>query len=211
MYDEVSERESVCVCVYVCVCMGTQINYNSFSPTPLSTSRHLVLSSPPTHAAVIIVLHGLSYGIAIDIASCADIRLCTSGTTFSVKEVDVGIAADLGTLSRLPKIVGNASWVKDVCMSARPFSADEALTVGFVSRVVEDRTEDALRMAEVLADKSPVAVQGTKEVLNYARDHGVGDSLRQTGTWNAASIQTRDVVEAVEAWRKKRSARFEKL
>ena len=193
------------------MCMGTQINHNGFPPTPLSTSRHLVLSSAPTHAAVIIVLHGLSYGIAIDIASCADIRLCTPCTTFSVKEVDVGIAADLGTLSRLPRIVGNASWVKDVCMSARPFSADEAVNVGFVSRVVEDRTEDALRMAEVLAEKSPVAVQGTKEVLNYARDHGVGDSLRQTAMWNAASIQTRDVVEAVVAWRKKRSARFEKL
>ena len=125
--------------------------------------------------------------------------------------MDIGIAADLGTLSRLPKIVGNSSWVKDVCMSARPFSANEALNVGFVSRVVEGRTEDALRMAEVLAEKSPVAVQGTKEVLNYARDHGVVDSLRQTGIWNAASIQTNDVVEAVEAWRKKRRARFEKL
>ena len=96
-------------------------------------------------------------------------------------------------------------------MSARPFSADEALRVGFVSQVVDNGREEAVRMAEVLAQKSPVAVQGTKEVLNHARDHGVRDSLRYTGMWNAASIQTKDVVEAVEAWRRKRGARFEKL
>lgn len=163
---------------------------------------------------VICVLHGLSYGIAIDIASCADIRLCSADAQFCVKEVDIGIAADLGTLSRLPKIVRSLGWVKDVCMSARTFDAGEAMRVGFVSDVLyqkDDALCKALEMAEGLAMKSPVAVQGTKEILNHAVDHSIQENLIYTGVWNGSALQTRDVDEAVEAWKLKRTPTFEKL
>ncbi|KAI1308363.1 enoyl CoA hydratase-like protein, partial [Xylaria venustula] len=125
---------------------------------------------------VIVVMHGISIGLAIDLACCADIRLCSKDTRFSVKEVDIGMAADIGTLSRLPKVIGNHSWVKEVCLSARFFDADEALAVGFVSRVLENKAEAieaATKMAALMASKSPVAVQGTKDILNYSRDHTV--------------------------------------
>lgn len=163
---------------------------------------------------VICVLHGLSYGIAIDIASCADIRLCCADTQFSVKEVDIGIAADLGSLSRLPKIIGNLGWIKDVCMSARTFGAGEAMRVGFVGDVLhmkDDALSRALEIADILAKKSPVAVQGTKEILNHAMDHSTEESLIYTGIWNGSALQTKDVPEAVHAWREKRVAKFEKL
>lgn len=97
----------------------------------------------------------------------------------AVKEVDIGMAADIGTLARLPKIVGSTSWVKDVCLTARGFSAEEALGVGFVSRVLGSKAEavgKAVEMAASLGTKSPVAVQGTKELLNHARDHSVKES-----------------------------------
>ncbi|KAI0406562.1 enoyl CoA hydratase-like protein, partial [Xylaria palmicola] len=128
---------------------------------------------------VIVVLHGISIGLAIDMSCCADIRVCSKDTKFSVKEVDIGMAADIGTLSRLPKIVGSQSWVKEVCLSARFFGADEALSVGFVSRVLETKAkavDSAMKLATLLAEKSPVAVQGTKEILNHARDNTVADS-----------------------------------
>lgn len=128
---------------------------------------------------MICVLHGISFGLAIDISSCADVRLCAADTRFAVKEVDIGLAADIGTLSRLPRCVGSFSWVKDVCLSARTFDAREALAVGFVSRVLESKeaaVQAALGMAGTLAGKSPVAVQGTKEILNHARDHTVDES-----------------------------------
>ena len=101
-----------------------------------------------------------------------------------------------------------------MCMSARPFLAPEALKQGFVSEVLETKEKAlgrALGIAEVLVRKSPVAVQGTKEILNHARDHAVGQSMRYTGVWNAASLQTKDVSEAVDSWRGKRRATFEKL
>jgi delta(3,5)-delta(2,4)-dienoyl-CoA isomerase len=164
--------------------------------------------------AVICVLHGISIGLAIDVACCADIRLCASKTRFAVKEVDIGMAADIGTLARLPKIVGSTSWVKDVCMTARDFSAQEALTQGFVSGVHEDKAaavQAGLAMAASMAEKSPVAVQGTKELLNYGREHGTADSLRYTTVWNSAMVQSEDFAKGMMSGLKRTKPRFEKL
>lgn len=127
---------------------------------------------------IIVAMHGYSLGLAIDLSSAADVRLCASDTKFAVKEVDIGLAADIGTLSRLPKIVGNGSWVKEVCLTARIFDAEEALRVGFVSAVYKDKQEmlkKAEELACLIASKSPVAVQGTKELLNWSRDRTVAD------------------------------------
>ncbi|KAG6041976.1 hypothetical protein E4U41_007495 [Claviceps citrina] len=149
---------------------------------------------------VICVLHGICLGLAIDIACCADIRLASRDARLAVKEVDIGLAADIGTLARLPKIVGSASWVKDVCLSARDFSAGEALRAGFVSEVHDDKdgaVRAAVGMAERLAGKSPVAVQGTKELLNHARENTTAAALRYTAVWNSVALQAGDVEEAL--------------
>jgi len=127
---------------------------------------------------VVAIMHGFCFGLGIDIACCADLRICAVDTKFSVKEVDVGIAADIGTLTRLPKIVGNGSWVKDVCLSARVFGAEEAAKVGFVSWVgggKEDAIRQGLGWGKTVAEKSPVAVQSTKELLNWSKDRTVQD------------------------------------
>lgn len=127
---------------------------------------------------VIVAMHGIAYGLAIDLSVAADIRLCAKNTAFSVKEVDIGLAADIGTLTRLPKVVGNYGWVKEVALTARVFGAEEALKVGFVSGVYDTKQETvqkAVELAALMASKSPVAVQGTKELLNYSRDHSVKD------------------------------------
>ncbi|KAI9167738.1 Delta(3,5)-Delta(2,4)-dienoyl-CoA isomerase [Paramyrothecium foliicola] len=163
---------------------------------------------------VICVLHAVSIGLAIDIACCADIRICAGNTRFAVKEVDIGLAADIGTLARLPKIVGSTSWVKDVCLTARDFGAQEALSVGFVSRVLDDKAaavQAGLELAARLAEKSPVAVQGTKELLNYGREHGTADSLRYTTIWNSVALQGKDFPAALMSGLKKTKPRFEKL
>ena len=124
-------------------------------------------------------MHGIAYGLAIDISVASDIRLCAADTRFAVKEVDIGLAADIGTLARLPRAVGSASWVRDVCLTAREFDAAEALAVGLVSRVCPTKADAlaaGLEMAALLAGKSPVAVQGTKEVLVRAQDQTVAES-----------------------------------
>ncbi|CRG88416.1 hypothetical protein PISL3812_05446 [Talaromyces islandicus] len=163
---------------------------------------------------VIVAMHGFSFGLAIDLCTAADIRVCARDTKFSVKEVDIGIAADIGTLTRLPKVVGNYGWVKEVCLTARVFGAEEALRVGFVNSVYDTKkqaVDKAIELAGLIASKSPVAVQGTKELLNFSRDHSVQDGLRYTGVWNAAAVQTNDVPSAILSGLEKRVPTFEKL
>nr|OQO15405.1 hypothetical protein B0A51_17620 [Rachicladosporium sp. CCFEE 5018] len=141
---------------------------------------------------VIGVFHGISYGLAIDIATCCDIRICSSDVRFAVKEVDIGLAADVGTLTRIVKAGLPMSFVKDVCLTARDFGAQEALRVGFVS-------------------ESPVAVGTTKEVVNFSRDHSVEDGLNYIAIYNAAMLQTKDVDSAMLAGIRKTKPTFSKL
>lgn len=129
---------------------------------------------------VIAAMHGINFGLGIDLSVATDIRYCAADTKFSVKEVDIGLAADIGTLSRLPKAVGSYSWVKEVCLTARVFDAKEAKEVGYVSAVFDNKEvmiEKALATAKLIASKSPVAVQGTKELLNWSIDHSVQDGM----------------------------------
>lgn len=163
---------------------------------------------------VVTAMHGFSLGLAIDLSTATDVRLCAQDSRFGVKEVDIGLAADIGTLSRLPKVVGNYGWVKEVALTAREFGAEEALRVGFVNAVYESREATiaaALKLASLMASKSPIAVQGTKEILNYSRDHSVQDGLRYTSVWNSAALQTQDVSAALLSGLQKRTPTFEKL
>ncbi|CAJ0607571.1 unnamed protein product [Cylicocyclus nassatus] len=145
---------------------------------------------------VIAAVHGVCFGGGIDIISACDIRHCTQDALFSVKEVDVGLAADVGSLNRLPKICGNESWLKEVALTARNFGADEALKFDLVSHVYatqEEMVKGVLDTAKKIAEKSPVAVQGTKIVLNYSRDHTVEEGLQFVATWNQSQLMTEDI------------------
>jgi Delta3,5-Delta2,4-dienoyl-CoA isomerase len=165
-----------------------------------SVSRLSQVKSPAVainhHTATIAVLHGISFGLAIDMSACCDIRICSKDVRLSVKEVDIGLAADIGTLSRLPKIVGSLSWVKEVCLSARIFGAEEALAFGLVSQVHENKAksvEAAFKLAGLIVSKSPVAVQGTKELINHARDNTVADSTSNLALLLVISLTTKQV------------------
>lgn len=120
---------------------------------------------------VVAAIHSACIGAGIDMITASDIRYCSQDAFFSVKEVDIGMAADVGTLQRLPKIMGNQSLVRELCFTARKFSSREALEHGMVSKVLPDRDcliQEALNVAELIAQKSPIAVQTTKQNLIYS-------------------------------------------
>lgn len=108
--------------------------------------------------------------------------------------MDIGLAADIGTLAFLPKITGNQSLVRELAYTARSFSAAEAEKLGLVSRVVSGGRDEvvkaALELAKVIAEKSPIAVSGTKRLITHARDHSVGENLVFTQSWNAHALRT---------------------
>lgn len=163
---------------------------------------------------IVCCLSGIAFGLAIDIASAADIRYASTDTQFCIKEVDIGLAADVGSLQRLPKVMGHVSWVKEMAMTAATFSAGDALRHGLVSRVLESREaciQAGLDTARRIAAKSPVAVQGTKFLLDYSREHTVQEGLLMTAVWNASMLQANDVGDAIAATLMRKSAKFSKL
>lgn len=150
---------------------------------------------------VIAAIHGACVGGALDIVLAADIRIAAANAVFSVREVDVGMVADVGTLQRLARVVGEGN-ARDMALTARDVSAAEAERMHLVNRVlpdVESALADALATAAQIASKSPLAVRGTKEILNYSRDHSVADSLNYVATWNAAMLLSEDIQQAVMA------------
>lgn len=166
---------------------------------------------------VIAAIQGGCIGGGVDLISACDIRYCTQDAFFQVKEVDVGLAADVGTLQRLPKVIGNRSLVNELTFTARKMMADEALDSGLVSRVFPDKDvmlNAAFALAADISSKSPVAVQGSKINLIYSRDHSVDESLDYMATWNMSMLQTQDIIKSVQAAMEKKDSKsitFSKL
>ncbi|EMD41327.1 hypothetical protein CERSUDRAFT_109926 [Gelatoporia subvermispora B] len=164
---------------------------------------------------VIVAVHGAVLGLGIDIVTACDVRYAASDATFSVKEVDVGLAADIGTLARLPKVVGNESLVRELAFTARNFSPTEAAQLGLVSKIVQGSRDEvvkaALDTAKMIAQKAPIAVVGTKHLLLHARDHSVQQNLDYTATWNGAMLQSVDLSDALKAAQAKSKPIFRPL
>ncbi|CAO3587583.1 unnamed protein product [Absidia cylindrospora] len=163
---------------------------------------------------VIAAIHNGCFGAGVDMVTACDIRYCTKDAYFSVKEVDIGLAADVGSLQRLPKVLGNQSLVRELCYTGRNFYAAEALQHGLVNRVYDNQDEliaESLKIAATIAQKSPVAVIGTKHNLLYARDHSVPEALAYTVTWSSAMLNTEDIPKSIEAFVTKKPANYSKL
>ncbi|GAU12044.1 hypothetical protein TSUD_00080 [Trifolium subterraneum] len=162
---------------------------------------------------VIASIHGGCIGGGIDIITACDIRVCTEDAFFSVKEVDLALAADLGTLQRLPGIVGFGN-AMELALTARRFSGLEAKELGLVSRVFHSKLEldEGVRdLAQAIATKSPLAIVGTKTVLLRSRDLTIDQGLDFVATLNSARLLSPDLTEALMAQRQKRNPVFSKL
>lgn len=163
---------------------------------------------------VVVALHGAIIGGGIDIASACDVRFCSEDAYFKIAEVNIGIAADLGTLQQLPKIVHNDSMVREFALTGGSFSAADAKKLGFVSSVCRDRQECLERARDVasqIASKSPIAVMGAKVSLNYSRDHTLQEGLDHIKMWNTLHVQSEDLPRSVQAVMTKGQATYSRL
>ncbi|WP_231423405.1 crotonase/enoyl-CoA hydratase family protein [Pseudomonas sp. Leaf59] len=159
---------------------------------------------------VLAAIQGYCIGGAIDLISACDMRYAAEDAQFSIKEVDIGMAADVGTLQRLPRIVGDGM-LRELAYTGRQFGAEEARSIGLVNRVYPDHASllaGVLEIAREVAAKSPIAVTGTKAMLSYMRDHSVNDGLEYVATWNAAMLQSNDLRVAIAAHMSKQKPDF---
>lgn len=162
---------------------------------------------------VVAAIHGACLGGGIDMITACDLRIASADASFAVEEIHIGMAADVGTLQRLPKLIAPAV-AAELAYSGRRFSADEARSIGLVSAVHEDREAlmaAARDMAHSIAQKSPLAIAGIKRNLAYARDHSVADGLDYIATWNAGMLRPGELMAAVQAKMAKQQATFADL
>ena len=162
---------------------------------------------------VIAAIQGGCIGGGIDLVTAADMRICTKDAFFLIEEINVGLAADIGTIQRLPKIIP-AGIAREWTMMGEKISADRAKEVGLVSSLHENQEEmlkSAFEIAEKLASKTPLAMWVTKEVLNYSRDHSVKEGLENVALWNAAMLHKEDVMTTMMSKMQKKKPEYRNL
>ena len=180
--------------------------------------RHLILDMQDClsmvercRKPVLAAIQGVCIGAGVDLVSCCDMRYGASDVRFSVREIELGMVADVGTLQRLPRLVTDGV-ARELAYTGRNVEALEALRIGLVNSVFD--TPEALfegvqMIAHSIAAKSPLAIRGTKQMLNYGRDHSVADGLNYVATWNAAMLMSADLAESMNAMREKRLPLFD--
>jgi enoyl-CoA hydratase len=160
---------------------------------------------------VLAAIQGYCLGGAVDLISACDMRYCAEDARFAIREIDMGMAADVGTLQRLPRIIGDGI-MRELAYTGRTVEAQEACRIGLVNRTFAD-TESLLQsvfaIAREIAAKSPLAITGTKEMIAYMRDHRVDDGLEYMAIWNAAMLQSGDLKVAMMAQMSKQKPVFE--
>ena len=160
---------------------------------------------------VVAAVHGWCIGGALDLITACDIRLCSKEAKFSVREVKVAMVADVGTLARLPQIVGQGV-ARELAFTGDDVEAARAQRLGLVSEVYETPAQlfDAAKaLATRIAKNPPLVVQGIKEVMNASSEKRAAESLETVALWNSAFFPSEDLQEAIGAFVEKREPKFQ--
>jgi enoyl-CoA hydratase len=162
---------------------------------------------------VLAAIHGGCVGGAVDLVTACDLRYATRDAFFVVQEINIGMTADVGTLQRLPKIVPDGI-ARELAYFGGRMPAQRAYEVGLVNELFDDHESlvaGVLERAALIASKSPLAIWGSKEMINYARDHSVADGLNYIATWQTGMFQPADMMETFAAKNEGRDPVFDDL
>lgn len=159
---------------------------------------------------VIGAVHSKCVGFGLDIAACCDMVLCTEDASFALREARIGIAADVGALQRLPYIIGLTN-TKRMAYTGRFFSSSEVEKMGLVLEVCSDMDamlKQAIKLTEEIKESAPLAVQSSKEILNYGRNASIKEGINLAVHKNMVLIGTDDCKESYLAFMEKRKPIF---
>jgi enoyl-CoA hydratase len=159
---------------------------------------------------VLAAIQGGAIGGGVDLITACDMRYMTQDSFLTIFEINIGMTADVGTFPRLCKLIPEGV-VKELAFTGRRMPADEAKSLGLVNQIFEDHEAlitGVMELAKQIASKAPLAIYGSKRIINYARDHSTADSLDYISIWNASMLQHDEVQEAMQAAGEKRAGNF---
>lgn len=162
---------------------------------------------------VLVAIQGGCIGGGVDMVSAADCRYCTADAFFCIKETDLGMTADVGTMQRLPHLIPQGM-MRELAYTAGKLSAQRAKEIGLVNEVFADHQsllDGVMAIAREITKRSPMAVAGCKEMINYSRDHSVPDSLKYMATWQSGMFRPEDMMKAMVAQTQKTVAEFPEI
>jgi enoyl-CoA hydratase len=162
---------------------------------------------------VLAAIQGACIGGGVDMISSCDMRYCTEDAFFCIQEINIGMTADVGTFPRLPKLLPEGL-VRELAYTGRRLTATEAKEAGLVNRIYPDHAALVAGVTEIakeIAQRSPLAVWGSKEMINYARDHSIADGLDYIATWQTGMFQPTDMTEAFKAKQEQRDPEYADL
>lgn len=159
---------------------------------------------------VLAAIHGHCIGGGLDVISACDMRYCSKEAVFSLREVKLAIVADVGSLQRLPPIIGQGM-TRELALTGKDIGAERALNIGLVNDVLESPEallEHVRKVAKEIAGNPPQTVQGIKQVLNESVEPDIQAGLRHVAAWNASQLQSKDMMEAITAFMERRPPVF---
>ena len=162
---------------------------------------------------VIVAVQGGCIGAGVDMISACDIRYATEDAFFQIHEINIGMTADVGTFPRLCNLIPQG-WVRELAYGGGRLAAAKAKEIGLVNDVFptqEAMLAHVMDLAAEIAAKAPVAVAGSKRMINYARDHSIADGLDYIATWQAGMFAPPHMMEAFAAKAQKRAPEFPDL
>jgi enoyl-CoA hydratase len=159
---------------------------------------------------VLAAIQGGAFGGGVDLITACDMRYMTADGFITIYEINIGMTADVGTFPRITKLIPEGV-VKELAYTGRRLTAAEALTHGLINEIYPDHKtmlNGVMKIAAEIATKAPLAVYGSKRIINYARDHSTDDTLDYIGIWNASMLQSAEIKEAIKASAEKREGDF---
>ncbi|MDV6235982.1 crotonase/enoyl-CoA hydratase family protein [Leptospira ellisii] len=145
-------------------------------------------------------------GGGLDLISACDIRYATVDASISLREAKVAIVADMGSINRLPAIIGQGH-TRELALTGKDIDGPEAERIGLVTKVFqteEEMMQTAIATAKEIAENPKLVVSGVKDVMRYSEGKTLEAGLNYVALWNSSFLDSADFRGALQSFKERK-------